>query len=320
MPSEYPAWSSGTNQTNIRKGSLSFSDMDTLFSVATTSESSTSPLPLSWDDSVWDFPLPNSNTTAALAPHQYVCEDSDDVNAIPAWESAPSDWDYESAHKVAEKLLSLDLSNENSAHDYKAYSSQQPNINPNTNPRFKTEFCRNFREKGACVYGENCQFAHGKTELRHDVVRHSKYKTKLCQKFWIAGYCAYGARCNFIHQQEDTDEVKHNNSTRGFRAFRSTFYRKTSESSDSGIDCVQRMPPPPARTMQDQKVKRPFLFEKGGWRSFRTYPEFNMNVHDSNQNLFSTFSKENNCFEEGKSIVPHPEHNPIPALSSRNGN
>jgi len=118
MPSEYPAWSSGTNQTNIRKGSLSFSDMDTLFSVATTSESSTSPLPLSWDDSVWDFPLPNSNTTAALAPQQYVCEDSDDVNAIPAWESAPSDWDYESAHKVAEKLLSLDLSNENSAHDY----------------------------------------------------------------------------------------------------------------------------------------------------------------------------------------------------------
>ena len=68
------------------------------------------------------------------------------------------------------------------------------------NPRFKTEVCRNFKEKGTCLYGELCQFAHGKHELRKDVVRHSKYKTKLCQKYWIAGYCAYGPRCNFIHQ------------------------------------------------------------------------------------------------------------------------
>jgi hypothetical protein len=68
------------------------------------------------------------------------------------------------------------------------------------NPRFKTEVCRNFKEKGTCLYGDLCQFAHGKHELRSDVVRHNKYKTKLCQKYWIAGYCAYGPRCNFIHQ------------------------------------------------------------------------------------------------------------------------
>lgn len=70
------------------------------------------------------------------------------------------------------------------------------------NPRFKTEICRNFKEKGSCLYGELCQFAHGKHELRKDVIRHNKYKTKLCQKYWISGYCAYGPRCNFIH---DTD-------------------------------------------------------------------------------------------------------------------
>ena len=28
--------------------------------------------------------------------------------------------------------------------------------------RFKTEICRNFKEKGTCLYGELCQFAHGK--------------------------------------------------------------------------------------------------------------------------------------------------------------
>jgi len=71
-----------------------------------------------------------------------------------------------------------------------------------SNPRFKTEICRNFKEKGTCLYGELCQFAHGKHELRKDVIRHNKYKTKLCQKYWISGYCAYGPRCNFIH---DTD-------------------------------------------------------------------------------------------------------------------
>merc|ERR1711881_788583 len=74
--------------------------------------------------------------------------------------------------------------------------------NSASNPRFKTEICRNFKEKGNCLYGELCQFAHGKHELRKDVIRHNKYKTKLCQKYWINGYCAYGPRCNFIH---DTD-------------------------------------------------------------------------------------------------------------------
>merc|ERR1712058_189581 len=72
---------------------------------------------------------------------------------------------------------------------------------PPSNPRFKTEICRNFKEKGSCVYGGLCQFAHGKHELRQDVIRHTKYKTKLCQKYWIAGYCAYGPRCNFIHKE-----------------------------------------------------------------------------------------------------------------------
>lgn len=104
--------------------------------------------------------------------------------------------------------------------------------------RFKTEICRNFKEKGHCLYGDLCQFAHGKDvsvscsgmflvlvffslqEMRN-VGQHSKYKTKRCQKvrqtiwsilpcinltktfqYWIAGYCAYGPRCNFLHYEE----------------------------------------------------------------------------------------------------------------------
>merc|ERR1712126_535533 len=74
------------------------------------------------------------------------------------------------------------------------------------NARFKTEICRNFKEKGHCLYGDLCQFAHGKDEMRN-VGQHSKYKTKRCQKYWIAGYCAYGPRCNFLHYEEK-DQVQ----------------------------------------------------------------------------------------------------------------
>jgi hypothetical protein len=71
------------------------------------------------------------------------------------------------------------------------------------NPRFKTEICRNFKEKGTCLYGNQCQFAHGSDEMR-DSGKQNKYKTKLCQKYWIHGYCAYGARCNFLHNEEES--------------------------------------------------------------------------------------------------------------------
>ena len=69
------------------------------------------------------------------------------------------------------------------------------------NSRFKTEICRNFKEKGHCLYGELCQFAHGKEEMRN-VGQHSKYKTQRCLSYWLLGYCGYGPRCNFLHYEE----------------------------------------------------------------------------------------------------------------------
>jgi len=63
---------------------------------------------------------------------------------------------------------------------------------------YKTESCRSFEETGTCRYGMKCQFAHGKTELRH-VSRHPKYKTEVCKTFHSIGTCPYGKRCRFIH-------------------------------------------------------------------------------------------------------------------------
>jgi len=121
--------------------------------------------------------------------------------------SASSYWEEELASKLAAKLLLLEGAQEapqRRASETEFWGDDYLNSTSgyrSANPRFKTEVCRNFKEKGTCLYGDLCQFAHGKHELRRDVARHAKYKTKLCQKYWIAGYCAYGPRCNFIHQE-----------------------------------------------------------------------------------------------------------------------
>ena len=102
----------------------------------------------------------------------------------------------------SEILVNLSPANEraSSFHTFGRDGDAASTVYQSANPRFKTEICRNFKEKGTCLYGDLCQFAHGKHELRGDVVRHAKYKTKPCQKYWVAGYCAYGPRCNFVHQ------------------------------------------------------------------------------------------------------------------------
>ena len=68
--------------------------------------------------------------------------------------------------------------------------------------RYKTELCRPYEENGACKYGDKCQFAHGRAELR-PVVRHPKYKTDLCKTYHTTGLCPYGPRCHFIHNDDE---------------------------------------------------------------------------------------------------------------------
>lgn len=75
------------------------------------------------------------------------------------------------------------------------------------NDRYKTEFCKTYRQQGKCRYGEKCLFAHGLSELR---VRNRpyKYKTERCQSWWSLDAsnnpvcrCGYGERCRFIHDE-----------------------------------------------------------------------------------------------------------------------
>lgn len=68
---------------------------------------------------------------------------------------------------------------------------------------YKTEMCRSFEETGTCKYGERCQFAHARNEIRC-IERHPRYKTETCRTFWEEGTCPYGKRCCFIHLEQDS--------------------------------------------------------------------------------------------------------------------
>jgi len=83
----------------------------------------------------------------------------------------------------------------------------QPDTEDESNQSlYKTELCRSFEETGSCRYGLKCQFAHGRSELRH-VSRHPKYKTEVCKTFHTIGTCPYGKRCRFIHIEPALNQV-----------------------------------------------------------------------------------------------------------------
>lgn len=81
---------------------------------------------------------------------------------------------------------------------YQVVPSKTPESDGSGQSLYKTELCRSFEETGTCRYGNKCQFAHGKAELR-PVARHPKYKTEVCKTFYTVGTCPYGKRCRFIH-------------------------------------------------------------------------------------------------------------------------
>merc|ERR1712079_186034 len=110
------------------------------------------------------------------------------------------------------------------------------------NPRYKTEICRNFKQRSKCIFGNKCQFAHGRRELR-EVIRNSKYKTKPCQKYWLIGYCAYGPRCNFLHDEASEQELMDWSSLHNYQSIGSTSRPNTPTNllevnHEMGEDCM----------------------------------------------------------------------------------
>lgn len=74
--------------------------------------------------------------------------------------------------------------------------------------KFRTEMCKNFELYGKCKYGDECSFAHMKTQMMIKTDVSVLYKTKLCKKFSANGYCPYGMRCQFIHELSETPQQR----------------------------------------------------------------------------------------------------------------
>lgn len=76
-----------------------------------------------------------------------------------------------------------------------------------TNPREKTELCKNYSLYNDCKYGDACKFAHGESEIRYKTKVSLHYKIKPCKQFSEIGFCPYGGRCQFLHQTQSYDEI-----------------------------------------------------------------------------------------------------------------
>ena len=78
------------------------------------------------------------------------------------------------------------------------------NPEPKRSKLYKTQLCDTYKEFGECKYGSNCQYAHGKEELREKPApyRPSAYKTVRCKNYWSKdSICPYGSKCRFIHEE-----------------------------------------------------------------------------------------------------------------------
>ena len=86
------------------------------------------------------------------------------------------------------------------------------------NSRYKTVLCKHFDSPQGCSYGEKCQFAHGKHELRfldnkispnfsNKVTSNQRnalnYKIVKCKNWEKDGTCKYGGHCTFAHGSKD---------------------------------------------------------------------------------------------------------------------
>lgn len=90
------------------------------------------------------------------------------------------------------------------------------------NKNYKLKLCQNYERKGLCDYGNNCNFAHGKNDLRKKKCdsyencwnedckfEHPENwdpkKNKIC-KYYVNGFCKTGNNYKFNHIIEGTEE------------------------------------------------------------------------------------------------------------------
>jgi hypothetical protein len=146
---------------------------------------------------------PNQMSEATKLPLVTLEENSLPQNVLPLSRrnSNPAQFISNVRQSTAQENILNTLTHKSLSRCHSEPVQQQPDQKSNNN-RYKTELCRPFEENGDCKYGDKCQFAHGKHELR-GLDRHPKYKTELCRTYHTISFCPYGVRCHFVHNAEE---------------------------------------------------------------------------------------------------------------------
>lgn len=145
-----------------------------------------------------------------LLPNSFTNELSDltEENLLkydPSVASPPTEYAYNtrntsvSAHSC-EELFDFEQQQQHlhQQHQPPIISKQKPqSVNTQL---YKTELCASFVKMGVCPYGNKCQFAHGRSELKI-VDRPPKWRSKPCANWSKYGSCRYGNRCCFKHNE-----------------------------------------------------------------------------------------------------------------------
>jgi hypothetical protein len=149
------------------------------------------------------------------------------------------------SYNIMDKALQKKKKMKKNANDFVDFE-----IEKKLDPKYKTELCKSYSEKGFCIYGNQCRFAHGYHQLQGRV-NEERYKKKNCVSFKELGFCMYGLRCNFIHDERRIDTLER------------TYYKLLIESLSNDItysyNCMQENFPDYKKT--PTTVKRLTAFE-----------------------------------------------------------
>lgn len=151
---------------------------------------------------------------------------------------------------------------------------------------YKTEICRALEETGMCRYGEKCQFAHSKDELRV-APRHPRYKTEVCRTYWELGTCPYGKRCCFIHNEPYVEEISNSDKFKPDEdvCFMPNYNQNDFKKTYNHKDCIKTMT----------------LKMRGGFGDESTESEDSMSpvaLKNNNSRLLSMFRRTSDSFSQ----------------------
>lgn len=150
--------------------------------------------------------VPKSRFEGGYRPTQ-LCKKYFLHNACTHGDACTFAHNYEELHPASAELLDAQSSGASLA-DQKAedWETKMPEMRM----KKKREMCQKLANKGKCLLGQNCMFAHTESDLGQVMLVYvdpSHLKTDICWR-WEKGNCAFGRYCAHAHGMEQIGKPK----------------------------------------------------------------------------------------------------------------